>query len=121
MQFFDLLVTRQRPRIGNDRFYLDAVGFQHVEHVSIAGLAPLFPPIADHENDFPPGAVAPAQVKSCPQNRVVEYMRFFRRGVNRRWPLNYPRESRSPWVVPATRATSQNRRPVGAPAHQRFI
>ena len=58
---------------------------KHAEHVLIAGLAALFAPIADYEDHFAAGAVAPAQVKRRPQNRVIQYMRLFSRGVDRRW------------------------------------
>src|SRR6266567_540946 len=57
----ELAVERQRSAVDYNRFYLDALGLEQAQHISIAGLAAQLSSITDDEDYFAAGAFALAQ------------------------------------------------------------
>src|SRR5438477_3600528 len=82
MDLFDLPEYGQRTTVDHHRFHLDAMSFEHAQHLAVAGLAAQFPPVADDEDKFPAGAVALCKVQSCAQDGVIQNVRLPRRSVD---------------------------------------
>ena len=59
--------------------HLNSVREQDLQRIAVAGVAAVFAAIADDENNFPPGAVAFAQIQRRGHEGIIQHVGFFGR------------------------------------------